>query len=58
MARAIQRVGEYYGHKHDDLRLRTEYRQHLRESRKKSDNDVARSILGDKVGFARTDYGS
>lgn len=58
MARAIQPAGEYYGHKHDDLRLRTEYRQHLRESRRKSDNDVVRSILGEKVGFARTDYGN
>lgn len=58
MARSIQPAGEYYGHKHDDLRLRTEYRGHLRESNKKTDQSIVESILGEKVGFARTDYGA
>lgn len=56
MARSIQRAGEYYGHRHDDLRLRTEYRQHLRESSKKANQSIVEGILGEKVGFARTDY--
>ena len=56
MARAIQRAGEYYGHKHDDLRLRTDYRQHLREAQKDTDKSIVEGILGEKVGFARTEW--
>lgn len=56
MARSIQRAGDYYGHQHDDLRLRTEYREHLRESSKKTDQSIIEGIIGEKVGFARTEY--
>lgn len=56
MARSVQSAGDYYGHRHDDLRLRTEYRQHLREAQKDSDESIIDSLLGEKVGFSRTEY--
>lgn len=56
MARSVSRAGEHYGHRHDDLRLRTEYRQHLREAQKNVDESIIEEILGGKVGFSRTTY--
>lgn len=31
MPRAVTRVGEQFGHKNEDLRLRTSYNEHLRK---------------------------
>lgn len=58
MARSIQRAGDYYGHKHSDLRLMTEYRDHLRETRK-VESSQSRPAVRDLLkspGITRNEY--
>lgn len=54
MARSVQSAGDYYGHRHEDLRLRSEYRQHLREANNNPED--IESLLDHTPGFSRTTY--
>lgn len=56
MSRKVTRVGDHFGHKHSDLRLLSEYRDHLKESETIGKQKEVEQLLKTS-GFSRTTYG-